>query len=62
MNKQEFAKIVGQNMKKYRDAHGLTQEKFAEKQASAFLSVLQWKLHGKFPARLRSAPWRTSWT
>lgn len=31
MNKSEFAKIVGQNMKRYRDAHGLTQEKFAEK-------------------------------
>lgn len=31
MNKREFAKIVGQNMKKYRDAHGLTQERFAEK-------------------------------
>lgn len=31
MNKQEFARIVGQNMKQYRDAHGLTQEKFAEK-------------------------------
>lgn len=31
MNKSEFAKIVGQNMKRYREAHGLTQEKFAEK-------------------------------
>ena len=30
MNKTEFAKIVGQNIKKYRLQNGLTQEQFSE--------------------------------
>lgn len=31
MDKQEFLKTVGENIKKYRIQNGLTQEKFAEK-------------------------------
>ena len=31
MEKQEFLKIVSENIKKYRAQNGLTQEKFAEK-------------------------------
>ena len=30
MTKREFLETIAQNMKKYREDHGLTQERFAE--------------------------------
>ena len=60
MEKQEFLKIVSENIKKYRAQNGLTQEKFAEKAGISLPFCAAIETERKAP-RSRCGIWRTGW-